>query len=199
MSPGFFVSPYAAGHDTMNLTWVNASGPITLWLENGPVENLVQVERIAELPPSTTSYLYTPPVSLANGNYTFQIQDADGSNWSKWFTLTNGIGATSSSLSQSASNAPVPTSTLSPSASNSPTSQPSTLSPSASNSSTSQPLQKLSTGDKVAIGEGAVLGVVLVAVAIWFTWGHRRPSATNLQILRSEASFPLSYLPNAAK
>jgi hypothetical protein len=107
MSPGFFVSPYAAGHDTMNLTWVNASGPITLWLENGPVEDLVQVERIAELPPSTTSYLYTPPVSLANGNYTFQIQDADGSNWSKWFTLTNGIGATSSSLSQSASNTPV--------------------------------------------------------------------------------------------
>jgi hypothetical protein len=47
MGVGFFVSPYQAGANAMNITWTGAKGLVTLWLMDGNPDDLNPVARIA--------------------------------------------------------------------------------------------------------------------------------------------------------
>lgn len=109
-----------------DITWTDASGPVTLLLKNGPTTNLVTVATIAckyiqnliaallyllllrlELTwewtagLTGTSYVWSPSTSLATGEYVLEIEDSTGPNYSEQLAIS-GVGASSDQLGSSA-------------------------------------------------------------------------------------------------
>jgi hypothetical protein len=83
------------------LTWDDASGPVTIYLEGGPSGNLVDLDTVAS-GVTTSTYPYTPPSSLcANQLYAFKIDDGSSKNYSPQFYIS-GLSACSASTSSSA-------------------------------------------------------------------------------------------------
>ncbi|KAI1773985.1 Ser-Thr-rich glycosyl-phosphatidyl-inositol-anchored membrane family-domain-containing protein [Hypoxylon cercidicola] len=94
------------------VTWSDATGPVTLTLKDGPSENL---ETVGELTSGETgeSYTWVPSSSLPSGTYALEISDGTDVNYSKQFEVTGGSASSSSSSSSSVSSTASSTSTSS--------------------------------------------------------------------------------------
>ncbi|KAK1476112.1 hypothetical protein CCUS01_05216 [Colletotrichum cuscutae] len=85
------------------ITWSDASGPVTLTLKNGPSTDLKTVSTIAT-GQSGTSFSWTPSSTLPTDQYAIEISDSTGTpNYSEQFTLTTSVTASASVSSASAS------------------------------------------------------------------------------------------------
>ncbi|KAI4869268.1 Ser-Thr-rich glycosyl-phosphatidyl-inositol-anchored membrane family-domain-containing protein [Hypoxylon rubiginosum] len=85
-----------------DITWSDATGPVTLTLKDGPSENL---QTVGEITSGQTgeSYTWTPSPSLPSGTYALEISDGTEVNYSKQFDIAGGSASSSSSVSSTAS------------------------------------------------------------------------------------------------
>ncbi|KAI2619357.1 Ser-Thr-rich glycosyl-phosphatidyl-inositol-anchored membrane family-domain-containing protein [Hypomontagnella submonticulosa] len=111
------------------ITWSEATGPVTLTLKDGPKDNL---ETVSQLISGATgeSYSWTPASSLPSGTYAIEINDGTDVNYSQQFEVT---GGSSSSTSASSTGSRTSSTTIT-----STTSSETTSSTSSTTSSTSQ-------------------------------------------------------------
>ncbi|KAI1336835.1 hypothetical protein F5Y15DRAFT_418404 [Xylariaceae sp. FL0016] len=89
------------------ITWIDATGPVTINLKNGPS---IDLDTVSQITTGATggSFTWTPSSSLTSGNYAFEITDGDTTNFSMMFTLTGGavtttISSTTMSITSSSS------------------------------------------------------------------------------------------------
>ncbi|KAI1099406.1 Ser-Thr-rich glycosyl-phosphatidyl-inositol-anchored membrane family-domain-containing protein [Jackrogersella minutella] len=124
------------------ITWSEATGPVTLTLKNGASDNL---QTVGEITSGQTgdSYSWTPSTSLATDTYALEINDGTDVNYSKQFELEGGSASSSTSASSTTASSTSTSSTISSSSTVSSTttttssSASSTTSSSASSSTTS--------------------------------------------------------------
>ncbi|KAL3419958.1 hypothetical protein PVAG01_08457 [Phlyctema vagabunda] len=91
----------AAG-SPFEITWSDATGPVTITLKNGPSTALNDVSTIAS-GLSGTSFTWTPSASLTDGPYALEIEDSTGPNYSVQFPISGASAASGSSAVASAS------------------------------------------------------------------------------------------------
>ncbi|KAI0385790.1 Ser-Thr-rich glycosyl-phosphatidyl-inositol-anchored membrane family-domain-containing protein [Hypomontagnella monticulosa] len=84
------------------ITWSEATGPVTLTLKDGPSDNLVTVSQITS-GATGESFTWTPSTSLPSGTYAIEINDGTDVNYSKQFEVTGGSASSSTSASSTAS------------------------------------------------------------------------------------------------
>ncbi|KAI6249092.1 hypothetical protein HI914_02418 [Erysiphe necator] len=76
------------------ISWAEASGPVTILLKSGPSTNLRTVSTIAS-GQTGTSYVWTPDSSIPSGTYAFEIDDANGVNYSVQFPISGSTAPSS--------------------------------------------------------------------------------------------------------
>ncbi|KAI6093263.1 Ser-Thr-rich glycosyl-phosphatidyl-inositol-anchored membrane family-domain-containing protein [Hypoxylon rubiginosum] len=80
------------------VTWSDATGPVTLTLKDGPAENLNTVGEITS-GETGESYTWIPDSSLPSGTYAIEISDGTDVNYSKQFDIAGGSASSSSAIS----------------------------------------------------------------------------------------------------
>ncbi|KAI1075820.1 hypothetical protein F5B20DRAFT_584985 [Whalleya microplaca] len=78
------------------ITWDEATGPVTLTLKSGAANNLNTVAQITT-GATGSSFTWTPATSLASGQYAFEISDGTNVNYSQQFPISGGSASGSSS------------------------------------------------------------------------------------------------------
>ncbi|KAI8965280.1 Ser-Thr-rich glycosyl-phosphatidyl-inositol-anchored membrane family-domain-containing protein [Daldinia sp. FL1419] len=83
------------------VTWSDATGPVSLTLKDGPSDNLKTVSDLTS-GETGTSYTWIPSSSLTSGTYALEISDGTDVNYSQQFEISGG-SASSTSAGTSAS------------------------------------------------------------------------------------------------
>ncbi|KAG9231182.1 Ser-Thr-rich glycosyl-phosphatidyl-inositol-anchored membrane family-domain-containing protein [Amylocarpus encephaloides] len=84
----------------IDLTWGNATGPVTITLKNGASTDLQTVSTITS-GQTGTSFTWNVPATLASDTYALEISDSAGPNYSPQFELIGGSASSSSAASSS--------------------------------------------------------------------------------------------------
>ncbi|KAE8447517.1 hypothetical protein EG329_010647 [Mollisiaceae sp. DMI_Dod_QoI] len=157
-----------------DLTWSNATGPVTLLLKNGPANDLKTVETIGS-GLTGTSFSWTPESSLVSGTYAFEIDDTSGPNYSVIFTLAGSASSVSSSASSTGSSSSGSTTASITSGSTTSSSSSSSATPASNSTSTTNSSSK--TASKTSSSTGTSTSSTTTASSLSSASGLASPLA----------------------